>query len=254
MFTTKLLRASQLDQSDILLKYIPEGSGAISKAIGIGQKFDGTIKGHGLKEFEEKYGVDPTRFSHAALVMSSTEILEFDEGSGVLDIALAKPGAGVVNSSVADPSRFGNSYLVMRCRDRELARRAWRKALTVKSFSDASKTASYGLRKLAIRTLFGYKGPSMSDEFIRGELSKLKGEEMEWGRTHTANFFCSHFVTFVYLWAAHDMAKIHSLGHGSNWLFGIDKARLSPAELCMRLFKEGAASFEVAGGFAPALG
>ncbi|WP_372624218.1 hypothetical protein [Falsiroseomonas sp.] len=253
MFTVKLLRTKQLEQGDILLKYIPE-SGLISRAIGLGQKFEGTIRGHGLKQFEAKYGLDPTRFSHAALCMGDGEILEFDEGSGVLDIALFKPGAGVVNSSTADPARFGNSYLVMRCRDRELARRAWRKALSVKSFSDASRTASYGLRTLAIRTLFGYKGPSMSDEFIRGELSKLKGEQMEWGMLHSANFFCSHFVTFVYLWAAHDMAKIHKLGDGCNWLFGIDQARISPCELCMRLFKEGAASFEVAGGFAPSLG
>lgn len=253
MFTTKLLRARQLRQGDILLKYIPE-NGFISKAIGVGQQFEGIVRGQGLKAFEETYGVDPTRFSHAALCMGEGEILEFDEGSGILSIALFSPGAGVVNSSTSDPSRFGNTYLVMRCRDQELARRAWRKALSVKSFSDASRTASYGLRTLAARVVFGYKGPSMSDQFIRNELSKLKGEQMEWGMLHSANFFCSHFVTFVYLWAAHDMAKIHQLGDGCRWLFGIDKPRLSPAELCMRLFNEGAASFEVAGGFAPALG
>lgn len=253
MFTAKLLRAKQLEQGDILLKYIP-ADGLISKAIGLGQKVEGTIRGHGLAEFEATYGLDPTRFSHAAFSMGDGQILEFDEGSGVLDIALFTPGAGVVASSTADPARFGNTYLVIRCRDRELARRTWRKAVTVKSFSDSSRTASYGLRKLVVRTLTGYKGPTMSDEHIRGELSKLKGEQMEWGMMHSANFFCSHFVTFIYLWAAHDMAKIHGIGDGCRWLFGIDQARISPAELCMRLFKEGAASFEVAGGFAPALG
>ncbi|WP_270936081.1 hypothetical protein [Falsiroseomonas oryzae] len=251
MFTTKLLRASQLQEADILLKYIPAGS-FISNAIGLGQAFEGTIKRHGLSEFEATYGIDPTRFSHAALVMGPDEIFEFDEGSGILDIMKFK-GAGVVNSSTRDPSRAGNSYLVIRSRNRELARRAWRKALTVKSFAATSKTASYGLRKLAIRTIFGYKGPSMSDQHIREELAKLRGEESEWGMTHRANFFCSHFVTFVYLWAAHEMSKLSAGGQGCEWLLGIDQCRISPAELCMRLFREGGGNFECVGGFAPSL-
>ena len=74
--------------------------------------------------------------------------LTFDEGSGVWDIMQFK-GAGMVgNVPASDPSRKGNKYLVIRCTNRELARRTWRKAITIKSCWDTGKTASYGIRKL----------------------------------------------------------------------------------------------------------
>ncbi|MEE2731170.1 MAG: hypothetical protein VYA55_10135 [Pseudomonadota bacterium] len=248
----KILSADQLQQSDILLKWITKDSGFLSKAIGKGQHPHLWMHlGHTAAHFRQKYGIDPSQFSHAALAMGPNEIMEFDEGSGVWDIMKFK-GSGVVGDlSANDPSRKGNKYLVVRCTNRELARRTWRKALTIKSCWDTGKTASYGIRKLLNSALFHKRGETINDTKIRNELAKLKGEQNSWFRTNRANFFCSHFVTYVYLWAANDMAKMDSTLGGVEWVMGVNSARISPAELAGRLISNGRSNFEVVGEFAP---
>ncbi|MCG8668029.1 MAG: hypothetical protein MI867_01325 [Pseudomonadales bacterium] len=248
----KLLTPDQLQQSDILLKWITDDSGFLSKGIGIGQHPHLWMHmGHSAAYFRKNYGVDPTQFSHAALAMGPNEIMEFDEGSGIWDIMQFK-GAGVVTDVKGnDPSRKGNKYLVVRCRDRELARRTWKKALTVKTCWQTEKRSSYGIRKLLNSALFHKRGETMNDKKIRKELAKMKGEQNSWWRTNRANFFCSHFVTFVYLWAAHDMVKFNQSLGTAGWVLGIDKARISPAELAARLISTGSSNFEIIGEFAP---
>jgi len=247
----KLLTSDQLQQSDILLKWITKDSGMLSKAIGTGQHPHLWFHmGHTASHYRQNYGIDPTQFSHAALAMGPNEIMEFDEGSGVWDIMQFK-GAGMVgNVPASDPSRKGNKYLVIRCTNRELARRTWRKAITIKSCWDTGKTASYGIRKLLNSALFHKRGETINDKKIRKELMKLKGEQNSWFRTNRANFFCSHFVTYVYLWAAHDMGKIDKTLTNVKWLMGIDSARISPAELAARLIST-KSNFEIIGEFAP---
>lgn len=248
----KLLAPEHLQQSDILLKWITEDSGFLSKGIGVGQNPHLWLHmGHTAKHYRQNYGIDPTKFSHAALAMGPNEIMEFDEGSGIWDIMKFK-GAGVVGDvSANDPTRKGNKYLVVRCRNRELARRTWKKALTIKSFWETEKRASYGIRKLLNSALFHKRGQTISDKKIRRELAKMKGEQNSWFRTNRANFFCSHFVTYVYLWAAHDMGKFEG-GMGTvKWVLGVEKARISPAELAARLISTGSSNFEIVGEFAP---
>lgn len=248
----KILTADQLQQADILLKWITDDSAFLSKGIGLGQHPHLWIHmGHTASHYRQTYGVDPTKFSHAALAMGPNEIMEFDEGSGVWDIMQFKGAGMVADVSANDPARRGIKYLVVRCRNRELARRTWKKALTIKSFWATEKSSSYGIRKLINSALFHKRGQTINDEKIRRELSKIKGEQSSWWRTNRANFFCSQFVTYVYLWAAHDMGKLYKGLDNIKWVLGVNSARISPAELAARLLSNGSSNFEIVGEFAP---
>lgn len=242
----KKLFVEDLQKSDILLKRITADAAFLSKAIGFGQKAH--VKLHlpmNISTYKKVTGIDPSQFSHAALALGPSEIMEFDEGSGIIDIMSFK-GAGMVHTKqVSSLSHGGNEYVVFRPRNRELARRSWTKAISIKSFSEASKTTSYGIRKLLNSALFHKRGERITDKKIRNEMAKMKGERNSWLKTNRANFFCSHFVTFVYLWAANDMSKFEG-GESINWVLGIDRSRISPAELAGRLLLKGT-NFEVVG-------
>ena len=58
-------------------------------------------------------------------------------------------------------------------------------------------------------------------------------------------------MTYVYLWAANDMAKMNSTLGGVEWVMGVNSARISPAELAGRLISNGRSNFEIVGEFAP---
>lgn len=248
----KILSPDQLQQSDILLKWITDDSAFLSKGIGVGQHPHLWFHtGHTASHFRQNYGIDPTQFSHAALAMGPNEIMEYDEGSGIWDI-MTFNGAGVVTDVPAnDPSRKGIKYLVIRPHNRELARRTWKKAISIKSFWQTERSTSYGIRKLLNSAIFHKRGETINDDKIRREMAKMKGEQNSWWRTNRANFFCSQFVTFVYLWAAHDMGKIDSSLGSISWLLGVDQARISPAELAARLVSTGRSNFDIVGELAP---
>ena len=238
----KFMTGADLSPGDILLKRIPDS--LISKMVGKLSTL--TVSASAVTHTKSMHGIDPTQFCHAALAMGPNELMEFDEAgsnpiSGLLSIAFA--GAGMVHSQAAALAARPEpmEYVVFRCTNAELARRAWKKALTIRTYTETgsqAKRPSYGLSKALGSALFKNRGASVSDANLRHELAKIKGEANHWFETNRANFFCSHFVTFVYLWAANDMTKTGSLG-SVGYVFGIEQPQLTPAELCVRMVANG---------------
>jgi hypothetical protein len=243
----KFMTGADLSPGDILLKRIPDSF--ISKMVGT--LSSRTVSDSAVAHTKTMHGIDPTQFCHAALAMGPSELMEFDEAgsnpvSGLLSVVFA--GAGMVHSQAAALAARPEpmEYVVFRCANAELARRAWKKALTIRTYTETGSQAtrpSYGLGKALGSALFKNRGATVSDEHLRRELAKIKGESNRWFETNRANFFCSHFVTFVYLWAANDMTKTGSLG-SVGFALGIEQAQLTPAELCVRMLANG-------GNFAP---
>ncbi len=234
----KSLTGADLAPGDILLKRIPDV--LVSKVVG---KLSSLTVSDRQVDFTKRiHNIDPTQFSHAALALGPSELMEYDEGSGGL-FGIAFRGEGMVHHGAAALAARGvpADYVVFRCADDELARRAWKKALTIRTYTETgsqSKRSSYGLAKALGSALFRSRGPSINDQTIRSQLAKIKGETNHWLETNRANFFCSHFVTFVYLWAANDMTKLRRLG-SVGYVFGIEQAQLTPAELCVRMLADG---------------
>ena len=142
----------------------------------------------------------------------------------------------VYTKGVTTKSHGGNEYVVFRCDSPELVRRAVANASFILRCWEVNRGASYDIRKLVTSSLLGRRGECINDEKIRQEMTKLQGQRNSWFKTNRTNFLCSHFVAYVYMWAAHDLAKAHPLGDIDE-LFGIPQSRISPAELCVRMLR-----------------
>lgn len=245
-----VLNLCQLQRADILLKEIAPNAELISRLIGIGQRLH--VKMHtGVRssDYAKHLGFDPSKVSHVALAMGNSQIMEFDEGSGITEIAKFK-GEGVVYDKPGKPvNRAGNSYIVIRCLNSELAERASRKAISIQTHSATLASASYGLRKLMGTSIFHLRGAKVDETKINRVMGKLRGENQGIMGMRRANMFCSEFVLYCYLWAAHDMGQASSNGGDIDvsWVAGIDRARISPGELGVRLLTYGANNFEAVG-------
>ena len=243
-----IIKLSSLQRADILLKVIPtENAAFISRAIGFGQRAHiRFFAGGGRHDYIQNLGFDPCSYSHAAFSLGGREIIEFDEGSGIANIMKYR-GEGVVYDTPGNRvNRSGNLYTVIRCTNTELAGRAWMKAMSIKSFSMANNSCTYGIRKLVASCLVGKRGTDMDQDKVDKILSKLRGEQTGLMGMRRANMFCSEFVTTCYLWAAQDMTSTGKMASVES-LLGTTKTRLSPAELSVRLLTAGANHFQCIG-------
>jgi len=248
------ITAAQLEPGDILFKHA--SAGAVSGAIKKGQKSHllKTIKSAGVGA-----SGDACDITHVAVAAGQNDVLEFDEGgSGTLNI-IFKKGYGFVRGNMNLDSRKGNRYEVFKCLNPSLKNNVADKIDLMWDIShqDTSNlTASYGLKKV-ISTAVGHNhGKSFSstkdfeaqlDSWLQsGVLRANRGRTL---RTFTSRpnmqFFCSEFVTFVYLWAASE-AKAGKI-FGSDYLFGTDKSRIAPVELYSRIETMGKSFFTFKG-------
>ena len=115
----------------------------------------------------------------------------------------------------------------------------------------STSSASYGLRKLIGSSIFHLRGAKVDEEKIERVMGKLRGENWGMMGMRRANMFCSEFVLYCYLWAAHDMNHQIDGEVDVNWVAGINQARISPGELGVRLLTCGANSFEAVGVYQP---
>ncbi len=239
--------ASQLKAGDILFKH--SSAGALSQAIAKGQSphYHSTVQAlDGLSPTGGKsFAVDLT---HVAMAVGPDDVLEFDEGSSSKWQIVMKSGHGFTRGNMKIPSRKGFRYEVFRSTSDKLAASAADKATLVWDITHqqgGTVKASYGLKKMLRTALLRYKGKTFSslDDFekVIDALCTLGADQKD----VNIQFFCSHFVTFCYIFAAKEIGFKDVLGW--DYTVGADKIRISPVELYVRVDMQGHSHFQFKG-------
>ena len=244
-----ILKKSDLAPGDLLFKWVLPESHLSGKVIAASQKATVRVRmKKSSQHYRSNYGIDPTRFSHVALIYRDFDILEYDEGSGILEIVKCK-GEGCVKAPSDAGFRHGHKYLVIRSNNPRLTYHAVANMTTIYTHWKNKRTSSYGMRKLVTSGVFYKKSAPICDKKISEVLAKIRGEKHSWFHTNRANFFCSYFATFVYLWAANDLMRNNPSLKDPVWLLGTDDSRITPVELAARLLES--EYFDIVGEFAP---
>ncbi|MET4693209.1 hypothetical protein [Endozoicomonas lisbonensis] len=231
--------SSQLEEGDVLFKIINHTSGVIAKSISFFSPIPLWLNfsGHRRKT-SDLYSQDPCKITHVAFSMGQDGLFEYDETRGIFEIMRFR-GAGVAYTP--DPSfktHGGKEYLVVRCVNKKLSEKAYRKALTIHSCWATSRSTSYGIRKAINSFIFQKRGPSITNERLKRLESRLINETESLIKTNRVNFFCSEFVAFIYIWAAIELAY-YRLFDDPLKIFGTDRVRLIPSELFCRMLHHG---------------
>jgi hypothetical protein len=240
----------QLETGDILFKHASKS--AISRLIAAGQKsvYQQTVATVGAAPVSQAEACDIT---HVAMAAGRDDVLEFDEGSSSkLEIVFAK-GKGFVRGPMSLPSRKGNRYEVFHCTSPKLAATAADKAELIYDIThQGPATASYGLAKVVNTGVRQERGGKVSLEYFENQLETwlqacqpASGVSAIFKKKPNLQFFCSEFVTFCYTWAAAECYPNFALG--ADYVIGVDRVRLSPVELYLRVQTVGIGNFKFKG-------
>jgi hypothetical protein len=240
---------AQLEPGDILFKHA--SAGVVSQAIrkGQGSHYDAFVK--------NTLRVGPmgrdltTDISHVAMAAGRDDVLEFDEGgAGTLNIVFGT-GYGFVRGPVSIASRRGNRYEVFACTNQALRDGAVDKATLIWDITHQGRTTgSYGLSKVLGSSLRGTRGESHTLEGFEAQLAKWLDAATATGlkklfTKSSIKFFCSEFVAYCYLWSAAESKLGRILG--AEYVTGVDKSRISPAEFYARMETFGQSYFRFKG-------
>ncbi|WP_330926054.1 hypothetical protein [Candidatus Sororendozoicomonas aggregata] len=229
----------KLESGDVLFKMKSERPNMIPKLISLYSPLPLWLHYPGKRDLTKSlYDIDPCDLTHVAFSMGSSGLVEYDESVGLSAIA-GFNGSGLVCTDQPDSTTHGEKkYVVLRPINKNLSEKAYRKTLSIVSCWDTLKTTSYGIRKVINTAIFHVRGASVDEKFIEETQSKLLDQFDSRVRTNRANFFCSEYIAFVYLWAALELYNNKCFGHPSS-VFGTLKVRLTPAELFTRMLHHG---------------
>ncbi len=228
-----------LKEGDVLFKILNEQPNLIPKLISRFSSIPLWFYFPGRRDLTKSfYGIDPCKLTHVAFSLGEEGLLEYNEGTGLLDIGRFR-GSGFVYTEEPDSETHkNNEYIVLRPINKNLSEKAYRKTLSVISCWKTFKSTSYGIRKLLNTALFQVRGPSIDKHFIEQTELKLLNQFSSKVRTQRANFFCSEYVAFVYLWAALELCNSGYFDDPLK-IIGTMKVRISPAELFTRMLHHG---------------
>lgn len=242
------ITAAQLEPGDILFKH--SSPGIVSQAIakGQGSHYDSALRSinivpDGGKDFA-------TGLTHVAMAAGPDDVMEFDEGGASTAAIIFLAGFGFVRGGMKVESRRGNRYEVFRSNNKELRAAAADKAellWDVTHQEGAKTTASYGLGKMLRTALLHQKGKRYkSEEDFENDLNAwLEAGSSKWKRRPNLQFYCSHFVTYCYTWAAKEIG--YNGVFGFDYSIGKDKVKISPTELYVRVDQAGQSHFQFKG-------
>ena len=156
------------------------------------------------------------------------------------EMAKLKPTETGVRGGMKLDSRKGFRYEVYRSNNEELGPAAGDKAeLLWDTVQQSGGSASYSVGKMLGTALLHWKGKkykTVEDFEEQFDAWVKEGSDMN------IRFFCSHFVTFCYHWAAKDIG--HTGVFGFDYTIGANKVKISPAELYVRVDQMGLSHFQ----------
>ncbi len=228
----------QLKAGDILFKHADKS--AISQQIAKGQSphYDHALWAVNVVPFGGKDFA--TGLTHVAMAVGPDDVMEFDEGGASLFQIIFQKGYGFVRGGMKLDSRKGFRYEVYRSNNEELGPAAGDKAeLLWDTVQQSGGSASYSVGKMLGTALLHWKGKkykTVEDFEEQFDAWVKEGSDMN------IRFFCSHFVTFCYHWAAKDIG--HTGVFGFDYTIGANKVKISPAELYVRVDQMGLSHFQ----------
>lgn len=246
-----MIMPAQLRAGDILFKHASKSKFSQKIRKKQGPHYEYAVKEVGATAEELRVlGVRKdfaSKLTHVAMAVGKDDVMEFDEGSASKTQLVFKSGFGFVRGKMSKGSRRGRTYEVYRCTDKKLAAAAVDKAVL---FWDVTHQAKHVMGSYAVHSVLDKLNKSPKKG--RGspfDLKQFENNMNSWlktgvkGKKTNIKFFCSHFVTYCYLWAAAEEGKKNKV-QGIDYLLGTDKVKIAPVELYIRVVTKGGSAFK----------